>query len=218
MNERLHRIYKNGKISIPAFAEDYALIIEALIHLYLVNGNDKYALNANEYLQQADKLFFDANTNLYRFKALTDAQLIANKTDINDDVIPAANSVMAKNLFLLSFLFSNETYLEKSKLMLQRVQEKIENFPSGFSNWMQLLLWHQYGLNQVVCTGEDAEKFATEIEKHFSPNTIVMRKTQQSQIPLLAEKDENVTQIYLCHNQTCGLPTTDIEQIKKQLS
>ena len=43
----LYRNYKNGKATIPAFLDDYAFMISALIDYYQVSFNENYLQKAN---------------------------------------------------------------------------------------------------------------------------------------------------------------------------
>jgi uncharacterized protein YyaL (SSP411 family) len=47
--------------------------------------------------------------------------LIARKSEMMDGVIPASNSVMARNLKKLGLLFDNEGYLEVSAQLLRNI-------------------------------------------------------------------------------------------------
>ncbi len=207
---RLHRIYKNGKTTIPAFAEDYAYLTEALINLSLISGEKKYINEAARLMEESMRLFFDSEIGYFRFKANDGEQLISNKLDLNDDVIPASNSVFAKNLLLLGYLYENNRYLELSKNMVANIGSKMEKFPNGYANWMQLLLWMQYGFYQIICTGEEAEKNVAAIGSFYHPSAIIINKGGRLELPLIAEKSTEKNLIYICVNQTCGLPVSDI--------
>lgn len=217
VNGRLHRIYKNGKTTIPAFAEDYALMIEALLLLGLQTGHQPYFTKAEELMGESVRLFFDEQTGMFRFKAKDGEQLIANKIDLNDDVIPSANSVMAKNLVVMGYLFDNENYIQLARDMLINVQQKMKKFPSGFSNWMELMLLFQYGFNQVVCTGEHAQSNASVFWKKCLPSTVVLFTKNDLVLPLLENKQQKDNLIYVCKNHTCGLPVNSVGSALEQL-
>ncbi|MGH2565588.1 MAG: thioredoxin domain-containing protein, partial [Ginsengibacter sp.] len=55
----LYRNYKNGKATIPAFLDDYAFMISALINYYQVNFNEDYLEKANAFTQYVEKHFYD---------------------------------------------------------------------------------------------------------------------------------------------------------------
>lgn len=214
--EKLYRICKGDKVTVPAFAEDYALFIEALLYTYIITGIELYACHAQQLAQLADELFFDTQHALYRFVSLNEEQLITNKLDLNDDVIPSANSVFAKNNLILGYLFSDVKLCERAKGMVSIAQQKMEKFPNGYSNWMQCLLWMLNGFYQVICTGKDAGKHTAAFQKRYVPGSMVLIKNAHSSLPLLKEKEHTQSLIYICKDFTCGLPETELRKAIEQ--
>lgn len=207
----LKRILKNGKASIPAFAEDYALLCEALLKLAEVAEDETYFLHAHQIMQAAINQFYDTDKKLFYFKSKFDSQLAARKIDINDDVIPSANSTFAKCLWILGHLFDKPEYEQMADQMVMHVQHKFEKFPTGFSNWMQYVLLRNQGLRQLVVSGKKAThpNMLT-----YEPNLIVLVGKGESRLPLLADKpvtEENI--YYLCTDRTCGLPHKNWQEL-----
>ena len=214
VDEILYRIHKNGKTTIPAFAEDYANLCEALISLYETNGVEKYLWKAKELMENAIQYFYDEESKFFFFKSKNDSPLIASKIDVQDNVISSSNSVFAKCLFVLGFLFDENKYEQMAKEMLIKVQPKFEVYPTGYSNWIQLQMLIQKGFYQVVVTGKNIEKEMRELRNMYLPNAIIFGLTTASTIPLFNDKqilDE--TKIYVCKDKTCGLPQTNIEKV-----
>jgi uncharacterized protein YyaL (SSP411 family) len=217
-DKTLYRIYKNGKVTIPAFSEDYAALCEALISLYEASADEHYIHKAKELLDLAIEHFYDAKKKLFYVKSNQDEQLVARKLDLNDDVIPAANSMFAKCLLLLGFLFDEAHYHEMADAMLIAVQSKIERYPTGYSNWMQVILWRQKGLNQIVISGKNREEEWKELNRYYFPNAIRLRVASSSQLPLLKDKQvSDTTKIYVCLDKVCGIPVNTVEEAMKQV-
>jgi uncharacterized protein YyaL (SSP411 family) len=218
VNGKLFRIYKNGKVTIPAFSEDHALLCEALISLYEVSGEEQYLQRAQVLMQLSIDHFYDAELKLFYFKSNEDTQLVARKVDTNDDVIPSANSVLGKCLYKLGFYFDKPEYHIMAKDMVKTVQEKMEKFPSGYTNWLQLAGWMEKGFYQVIVTGKGAKELYLDLLHFYIPNAIILYLDKPSAIPLLADKiiHENI-QVYVCNDYTCGLPVDKIEDMLKQL-
>ena len=64
-----------------------------------------------------------------------DKKLVSRKMDISDNVIPASNSEMAKNLLYLGKILYNEKYIDLSKQMLYNIKAKIPENVYYYSNW-----------------------------------------------------------------------------------
>jgi len=83
--------------------------------------------------------FFDTESHMFYFTSDEDTNLITRKMEIEDNVIPASNSIMARNLFKLSHYYSNKYYLKVSKQMLHNVKDRTKQYGSGYSNWLELM-------------------------------------------------------------------------------
>jgi uncharacterized protein YyaL (SSP411 family) len=145
--------------------------------------------------------------------------LVAKKIDLNDDVIPSANSTFAKCLLLLGYLFDGNSYHQMADNMILRIQHKVEKFPTGYSNWMQVMLMKQHGVYQLVCCGNEAREQLVDMNKIRMPNKLIVAMQQNnSNIPLLVDKQVTATQVfYLCKDKTCGLPQPNLGNIIKEM-
>ena len=133
-------------------------------------------------------------------------------------MIPSANSVLTNCLVLLGYFYNEVGYHQMAQNMLKRVQPKIEKFPSGYSNWMQVLLTQHYGLYQVVLAGSKAQAELVNLHQKYIPNKVVAAIAKSSTIPLLSDKSvEDITRYYVCYNKTCGLPQTSLTNVFTQL-
>jgi len=94
----LFRSYKNKKATINAYLEDYATLIEAYISLYEVSLEDKWVLLAKKLSDYTFEHFYDKDSNMFFFTSDIDSKLITKKTELEDNVIPSSNSIMAKKL------------------------------------------------------------------------------------------------------------------------
>lgn len=213
----LMRIYKNDKATINAFAEDYALLCEASIKLYEASGREEHISFAHQLMQESIAKFYDTEKELFYFKSATDSQLVTRKIDVNDDVISSSNSVFAKCLWQLGFVFDRQDYHAMAKAMVARVNAKLIKFPNGYSNWMQVIQWMNIGFKQVVvCSKLTAEVLAMHLK--YVPNAMVLRLTGASTLPLLKDKIiGDKLKVYICEDYTCGLPHNTIESALQHL-
>ena len=84
--------------------------------------------------------FHDPSPGIFHFTSDLDPALIARPNELHDNVIPASNSSMAKALFQLGHLFDDEGYLAISRQLMGMMAPRISTYPTGHSNWAQLLL------------------------------------------------------------------------------
>ena len=145
-DNRLLRNYKGGKSSINAFLDDYAFTIDAFIALYQVTFDERWLNDANYLLKYTLKHFFDKKSGMFYYTSDLDPDLIARKIEINDNVIPASNSQMAKNLYVLGHYFYDYEYIIKAKVMLNNVKKSAVTVHHIMQ--IGILLWR--GLQKVL--------------------------------------------------------------------
>ncbi len=216
----LNHSYKNGRSSINGFLEDYALVIDAFISLYQATFDEQWLNHAKQLSDYSIAHFYEekAGSGLFYFTSNVDASLIARKMEIQDNVIPSSNSVMANNLFLLANYFDDEEYLQLSKQMLNNVQKDISKWGSSYSNWSMLLLNFVSPFYEVAIAGDEAARKRDDFREYFIPNKIFIGSESQSKLPLLENKFvAGSTLIYVCENKTCLMPVNEVNEAVKQM-
>lgn len=212
---KLLHSYKNGKSTITGFLEDYSFTIEAFISLYVCTFDETWLTEANNLMQYAIKHFYDDTTNLFFFNADYDNKLISRKKEIQDNVIPASNSSMAKSLFYLGKYFEDANYISSAEKMLNQIQESVPSYGSAYSNWSIYGLHLSYPFNEIVFAGEKADEKRKEFFRFYKTNCIISGSKMKSEMPLLKERIiENKTLIYVCENNACNLPVEEIDWSK----
>ncbi|WP_299891421.1 thioredoxin domain-containing protein [uncultured Lacinutrix sp.] len=207
----LYHNFKNGKANINGFLEDYANTIEAFISLYEVTLDGKWLKTAKALTDYSLDSFFSKKNQLFYFTSNKDEPLISRTFEYRDNVIPASNSIMAKNLFKLSHYYDNKFYLETSSNMLNTIKPEIQTYTSSYSNWLDLMLNFSTSFYEVAIVGEEALDKIEELNSHYIPNKIIAGSLIDNNLPLLKNRyTENETYIYVCINKTCKKPTKDI--------
>ncbi|MGB3947231.1 MAG: thioredoxin domain-containing protein [Bacteroidia bacterium] len=215
----LYHNFKNGKATINGYLEDYCFFIEALIALYEASFKEEYLHTANKLVQYCIHHFFDKNSGMFYFTSDEDVALIARKMELADNVIPASNSSMAKSLFVLAHHLQNDNYMQISKTMLNNMLDDIVSYGAGYSNWGMLLLHFIQPFYELAIIGDDVDDKYKALNKYYIPNAIFAASFGTSSLPLLMNRwQQNKTYIYVCVNQNCKLPVTDIDDALKNLN
>ncbi len=214
----LNHNYKDGRSTINGYLEDYATVIDAFISLYEVTLDERWLNTAKQLTDYTFDHFFDTKSHFFFFTSNQDSDLIARKMEITDNVIPASNSIMARNLEKLSHYYSNSHYAKTSKQMLNNVKEDIFKYPSGYSNWLQLMSDYVGDYYEIAVSGKNALNKIKELNKHYIPNKLIAGATKKSNLPLMQDRyNEGETLIYICVDGACQLPQTEIKEALKQL-
>ena len=215
----LYHSYKEGKVKINGYLEDYAFVIEGFIALYEATFDETWLKVSRDLMDYAIHNFFDKKSGMFYFTSIQDPPLVARKMEINDNVIPASNSSIAQSLFLLGHYFYNEDYLNKATTMLNNVSGLMKSYPGGYSNWAMLMLNYSVPFYEIAIIGEDAITLQAEFNKEHISNKLYLGAFNESRLPLLENKFvKGETMIYVCVNRTCKLPVTQVSDAIKQIN
>jgi uncharacterized protein YyaL (SSP411 family) len=214
---RLKRTYKDGQAKIDAYLEDYATLAEALLEVYRTTHEDRWFVQARGLVDHAlqhfradDGGFFDTSDEA--------AELIVRPRNVQDNAIPAGNSVMAKNLVRLAAYTGESTYDETARNMLGLLTEALRQFPQAFAEALNAVDMLVVGLAEVAIVG-DPEADATRalldvVQKPYRPNVITALAREnvdgEDVIPLLnyRMKRAGAPTVYVCRNFACQMPVT----------
>ncbi len=214
----LYHNYKDGKSTINGYLEDYAMVIEAFIELYQNTLDDEWLDISKNLTEYTLNHFLDKEKNIFYFTSDEDPALIARTIESSDNVIPASNSVMAKNLFLLSHYYDASDYKKLSEQMLHNIQPQITSYASGYSNWLDLMVNYSYNFYEVVVVGDDAKDKLQEFNTTYVPNRLLAGSTSESEKALLKNRFvEDETLFYICVNNSCKYPVDTPEAALKLL-
>ena len=210
--------YKNGKSNINGYLEDYSATIDAFLTLYEITLNETWLNTARDLANYTFDHFFDEKSKMFYFTSNEDESLVSRSIEYRDNVIPASNSIMAKNLFKLSHYFENEHYSKTAMSMLNNVKPEMLEYPSGYSNWFDLMLNYAQPYYEVAIVGADAKQKITELNKTYLPNKLIAASTSENNMPLLENRyNPDKTYIYVCVNKACKLPVTEVNDAIKFL-
>ncbi len=212
----LFRSYKNGKATINGFLEDYACVIQSFIALFEITFDKKWLIDAKQLTDYSLEHFFDFERKLFNYTSDLDSALIAKHYEIEDNVIPASNSMMAKNLYQLSVHFSNSFYEKTAQEMLNKVLPNID-YPSAFSNWLDLAL-HFENAKELAIVGPNAIENVLTLHSYYLPDVLISGSTKSSSLPFLKDRfQERKTLLYWCENKTCQVPTSNFDTILQKI-
>lgn len=211
-NELLHQPEDSNR-RIEGFLDDYAFTIEAYISLYEATFDESWVYKAKDLANKAIELFYDAATKTFYYTASNAEELIARKSEIMDNVIPASSSTIVRQLYKLGLLLDQEDFTAIADQVFANVFPYIKSYGSAYSNWAIQLLEHHYGTNEIALTGENALEWRKELDRQtYIPNKIVLGGTK-STLPLLINKEQLESKAYLCRNKTCSLPQSSITHL-----
>jgi len=209
----LNRTYAEGKSKTNAYLEDYASVVDAFIALFEITADVKWLETAKNLTDYTFEHFQNPKNSMFYFTSNEDAGLVTRNTEYYDNVIPASNSMMAKNIFTLSHYYLDRDYTNTAAAMLNNIQTDIERSPTSFSNWMDLMFNYTNPYYELVVVGPNAKEVLRELNTNYLPNKLIAASMSASKQEIFEGRFlEGQTLIYVCVNNACKLPVRTVKE------
>ena len=197
------------------FFEDYSYYIDALIALYEATYEIDWINKAIAFTKFSN-IEFKQENSFYKFSSNQELLYSDILIHLEDGVIPSANSVMNFNLFRLSHYLGNKDFSIQAEKMINNIIGKLESKVTDHMFWFWASFNYSDSFFELAISGPDAKEKAKELSLEYLPNAIIAANNEPSDFYLLKErffKDE--TYIYVCVNNTCKFPVTNIKEALK---
>jgi uncharacterized protein YyaL (SSP411 family) len=130
----LFRIWTAGRVSVPGFSEDYALLANALLDLYETDFDPFWVGQARRLMTLMDEKFLDAGDGTYFYVDRDQATPLVRSKSIYDQVLPSGNSMAARVCFRLYRLTGAVPYQERAQAIIRQLQPHARENPWGFAH------------------------------------------------------------------------------------
>jgi uncharacterized protein len=227
-NKNLSHIIDEDKF-IPAFLDDYAFFIEALIKYYEYSFDATYliyAFNLNNYLLEE---FYDSEKHIFNFTPKTGSDILLRKPILNDSAIPAGNSIAISNLLKLSIFSDNHIFEKKADESINSLSYLLNSFPSSFLSLINMYLKTKKPKNLLIIAGNSIDNTIIDSLKKYgilwTPEISIIILTPENR-ELLAKFNKNLsnygqinreTTYFFCRNFSCLSPTNDLKSILNEI-
>ena len=214
-NEYFHRTWKNNQAKNFACLDDYAFLVQALLHLQEITGEVDWMFKAKDITEYVMKNFYEEETDFFVFTDSRQNDLIFRKKEVYDGATPSGNATMANNICRLSILLNIPEWKTRAERMVSSLSNVIVRYPTSFGVWAMLLAEIGDGLKEVVVVGRGASILAKRVLAEYIPHKIfLVSETGKEQLPLLTGKTPiDKPLIYLCREYSCLKPVTDVKQL-----
>jgi len=222
---RLLRSWQGGRAAIPAYAEDHAALLEALVTLAEVD--DVAWLSEARHVADALLTLFADDERGGFFTTGVDAEpLIVRPKDVQDNATPAENSLAANGLLRLATLTGEARYEEPAARWLRSMAPLLGDHPTAFAYLLGALeRWLVPPLEVAIVGDPSASETAAlvaEVTGRFLPNAVHLVAapgTGADVSPLLADRPlvDGRPTAYVCEHFACRVPVTTPEALAAQL-
>jgi len=213
--KEFHHTWKNGQAKFPAFLDDYAFLIQALIHLQEITADLHWLEEAKELAGFVIVNFSEEDTGFFFYTREGQHDVIVRKKEVYDGATPSGNSVMAGNLHYLSIVFDRSDWAIRSSEMVKRLGKAIFSHPTSFGYWAAQFLERVVGTSEIAVIGKATKGIHEEILRYYIPNRVIMVSAIENQLfPLLAgKKATDPPSVYVCKNFACLQPVISMKEV-----
>lgn len=214
---RLYRSHKGGRSKLNAYLEDYANLLDGWLELYQTTFEERYFAEARRLAEvtlarfrSADGGFFDTSDD--------HESLIVRPRNLQDNVTPSGNAMMAKQLLRLAAYTGDARYDEAGREVLRKLSDAMRQYPQAFAESLNAADMLIRGIDEVAVVGDlesaGGRQMLETLRRPFRPNQVVAWSGQDvarhDLIPLLSERSiiDGRATVYVCRHFACRLPVT----------
>lgn len=226
----LRRSWREGAASVPAFAPDYALLIQGLLDLYEASFELKWLKWAVQLQEEFDKNYEDAEKGGYFSVSKAIEHSVLQVKEDYDSAEPSPNSVAALNLLRMGHMLAREDLRAKGEKVLKIFGKSLEQHPFSVPVMVSALDYLQHGEMEIVIAGEKSDPgfvaLTKEVRKRYLPHAVLLHADGGEGQQFLAQKNEALAAMkpvggkaaaYVCVKRACKAPVTAIEDLAKNL-
>jgi uncharacterized protein YyaL (SSP411 family) len=220
---QLMRAWRSGKARNPAYLEDYAGLVLALLALYQTDPDAQWYSAAEGLAEQMQTYFRDPQGGFFDTRGDQPA-LITRPKDIQDNATPCGNSLAANALLRMAAYSEQPEGQAQAEAMLAKLQDLMVRHPTGFGMWLQAMDFAAGPVQQVAIIGApqapETQALFDVLWQAYRPRMVVAAASPGADTPeLLIERGllQARPTAYVCQNFTCKLPVNTPEDLRQQL-
>jgi hypothetical protein len=219
---RLLATSRDGQASLPAYLDDHALLIDAILALQTVH----FDVGALTFAAQlADVLldrFEDARHGGFFFTATDHERLIHRSRSFSDDATPSGNAIATQALAKLGWLLGEPRYLTAAARTLRAAWPQLTRTPLALVHMANALEDQLSPHTFVILRGESAiiQQWRGELQRTWRPLvSVIAVPAECAGLPAaLAEKPPRGDAVaYLCRGSTCDAPLHELASVQAAL-
>jgi uncharacterized protein YyaL (SSP411 family) len=223
---KLHRSWRDGKITNEVFLEDYAALILGLLELYQTDFNERWFNSARELADEMIEKFNDPAGGFFDTPADGEA-LILRLKDVQDNATPSGNALACEALIKLASYTDEGRYRDLAEKALGLITKFALRYPLGFGRWLSAAQLAAGTLKQVAVVGEagdpNFQRMLKALRAEYRPGVVAAASSFpiKEDAPALL-KDRGMTDgkatAYVCESFVCKLPVTDANAMLEHLN
>jgi uncharacterized protein len=217
-SQSLLRRYRDGEAAVPAFLDDYAHLIAALIDMYETTFDAADLHWARLLAARALEQFEDRELGGFFSTPEGQSDVLLRLKDDYDGAEPSANSILALALLRLARLTGDARFAAAAERTFEALRSRLSDMAAGLPQMLVALGFSLAPPMEVVLAGTRQDPAMLEllriVRSRFLPHAVVM---SASDAPVAMPAVDGRPAAYVCENYACKLPVTDPDDLKRLL-
>jgi len=224
---RLLRTWKagSGKAKFKGYIEDYSFFADGLLALYQTTFAPKWFQQAQALMDIVLEHFEDEQGGFFD-TADDHERLVMRPKDLQDNAIPAGNSMAVRVLLMLATYTGEAKYETPAIQTMSSLQGVMSQHAGAFAHWLGALEFALAPAKEIAVIGpparEDTLALLQPLQKPYHPHQVVTLVDGQNiagHPALVAERSmiEGKATAYVCQNFTCRQPVTTAAALEELL-
>lgn len=220
---RLRATGKNGQSRLPAYLDDYAFLLDAVLEMLQTRWDSGLLRFARSLADVMLEHFEDKEQGGFFFTADDHEALLQRPRPWADEALPAGNAVVAKALLRLGFLLGERRYLASAERTVSAASAMIARSPMVHSAMLSALEEQLQPPQLIVLRGDEQnlEEWHRIAQRQPDPGLLCFPIPSEAPDlpPVLAMKEprDEHTVGYLCEGLQCREPVVDVDEFAKLL-
>ena len=218
---RLLATSRDGRARLPAYLDDYAFMIDAVLTLLQARWRDGDLEFAIELAEVLLAQFEDPEQGGFFFTAHDHERLLHRPKPLADDAVPAGNGIAAQMLGRLGHLLGETRYLDAAERTLILAWDELCRAPHAFGALLLALEEYLHPVQTVVLRGE-AKVLADWQQglESYAPRRLVLSiPATTAELPGLLNQriPKGPAVAYVCEGHRCGPPVESLQALTELL-
>ena len=209
--------YLGNRASVPAFLDDYALLLEAQAEAFLQVPDDRRLVALEAIVSTVTRRFSDASGG-FRLSHPGHGSPVESLVVYTDDAQPSGNAVLADTLARLGYVLGRSEWLELAEGVFKAAAGSVDRAATAHPRLLSAIRRFHQPATVVVLKSRDLPAWQSAIDRLRGRGVTVLPTTNET---LFADKpmpESGPGLAYVCRGLTCLPPVDDPERLVAQFA
>ncbi|MEM7611619.1 MAG: thioredoxin domain-containing protein [Pseudomonadota bacterium] len=208
VNGELKTAWQDGHEPLPAYLDDYAMLVDGLLELLQIDWQDDWLSLAMALADDMLARFLDTDNGGFFFTARNHETLMYRPKPISDDATPAGNAVAVRALLRLGHLIGDARYLDAAEATLQFARAALVEYPQAHVTLIESLSEFLAPIETIVLRGDPAtiRQWQQSAQSLYAPNRMIVAPHNGASLPeglAVRVAPETGALAYVCQGTQC---------------